>query len=171
MSILVQEEVLKNMSIETINSLKDCSDEMDIKDFCKYESLNYYIDDMCNYTIYFEEIDGDYINIDEIIDESYFNKTVYELYCKSSYFDNMNEIFEGCVLQKTDEHLPTLIKSFSYGRDAYRELDKYSTTICKDDTKKYKVTEYYVEENVYDRNLKLVENISIYCSELSTTKF
>lgn len=69
-------------------------------------------------------------------------------------YKNRAQIKQGCTLEQ-DNQDPEIIKSFDDKDEALNELKLYKSDICKlsgGAGAYYAVTEYYVEENEYDKD-------------------
>lgn len=78
-------------------------------------------------------------------------------------YKNRREIVEGCSLDVYQN--PRIIKTFDNKEDAIKELQNYKTNITKLSGVTgayYNVTEFYVEENIYDKNGEFISNEGIH---------
>lgn len=79
-------------------------------------------------------------------------KTLYEIIKNTREVKKPKEITSGVTLAQ-DDYSPEIIKSFDTKKDAIKELEKYASKIDElsgSNGKFYSVTEYYIQENIYD---------------------
>ena len=78
-------------------------------------------------------------------------------------YKKRNEIVEGCSLDIDQD--PRIIKAFDNKEDAIKELQNYKTNITELSGATgtyYSVTEFYVEENIYDKDGEFISNEGIH---------
>lgn len=78
-------------------------------------------------------------------------------------YKNRREIVEGCSLD-IDQN-PRIIKAFDNKEDAIKELQNYKTNITELSGvigTYYDITEFYVEENIYDEDGEFISNEGIH---------
>ena len=80
--------------------------------------------------------------------------TRFELKKNTREVKHLKDIYKGCTFCQ-NEYFPEIIKPYDNKEDAMKALESYETEIQRLSNGAgtfYQVTEYYVEENVYDED-------------------